>query len=275
MQLDGLKVIVRGGGDLGSGVIYRLYKAGAKILVCELPHPLVVRRRVAFANAIYNAYIEIEGISGRFVKNQEDILNAFKQHEIPVIIDPNLSSLHWFKPQVVVDARLMKIPPDEDNFIAPLVIGLGPGFTASVNCHAFVETKRGPMLGRVFWNGSAAPDSGKPETVLGYTEERVLRAPVDGQFESFADIGSLVKKGQMVARVQSHEIISVFDGAVRGMLEDGLEVKAGMKVGDIDPRNDPSLCTLISDKALAIGGGVLEAILMDVNMRSLLSGSSS
>lgn len=272
MQLNGLKVIVRGGGDLGSGVIYRLFKAGAKILVCELPQPLVVRRKVAFAEAIYSNVVNIEGITGRFVENLEDIQGAYNRDEVPVIVDPKLDSRQWFQPHVVIDARLIKKPPDEGKSIASLVVGLGPGFTASENCHVFVETKRGPLLGRVFWIGSAEPDTGNPESVLGYTEERVLRAPVDGLFKSFISIGDLVKKGQVVASVQTQEIVSAFDGAVRGMLVDNLEVKAGMKVGDIDPRNDPSLCTLISDKALAIGGGVLEAILTHQELRLLLAG---
>lgn len=275
MQLDGLRVLVRGGGDLGSGVIYRLYKAGAKVLVCELPYPLVVRRKVAFADAVYSSPVEIEGIIGRQVNGLEDAQSAFSRDEIPVLVDPILRSLEWFQPHAVVDARLMKKSPEEPKTIASLVVGLGPGFTASVNCHAFVETKRGPTLGRVFWHGSAVPDSGKPESVSGYTEERVLRAPIDGQFKSYAAIGDLVKKGQIVASVQTYKITAAFDGAVRGLLADGLEVKTGMKIGDIDPRNDPSLCALISDKALAIGGGVLEAILTDRRLRSLLSGHSS
>jgi len=180
--------------------------------------------------------------------------------------------LFWLKPDVIVDARLLKTIVNHRVDQIPLLIGLGPGFTAGINCHAVVETKRGQNLGRVYWQGSSEPNSGIPEMVLGYVEDRVLRAPTDGKFKGLVKIGQIVAKGEQLAIVSGIQVTAAFDGVVRGLLADGVPVTRGMKVGDLDPRLDVDLTLFVSDKALAVGGGVLEAILTRPELRQKLSG---
>lgn len=266
-----LIVCIRGGGDLGSGVGLRLYRSGMQVVICELPEPLVVRRSVAFAEAIFSGSITVEGVIGKKAVGQTEIELGFSQHVIPVVADPNLDLLTWLKADVIVDARLLKQPVNGIGGSNPLTIGLGPGFTAGLNCHAVVETKRGQNLGRVYWQGSGEPNSGIPEMVLGYVEERVLRAPSDGVFHGLVKIGQQVGKGQKLADVSGLVVVAAFDGVVRGLLAEGVAVTRGMKVGDLDPRLDVSLTQFVSDKALAVGGGVLEAILSRAEFREKLS----
>mgnify|MGYP005854420473 FL=1 len=188
------------------------------------------------------------------------------------MVDPDAESIRWLKPDVIVDARLRKAAPEISQDSAPLVIGLGPGFTAGVHCHAVIETKRGPTLGRVYWSGTAETDSGLPEAVNGFVEERVLRAPKNGVFKPLVRICDFVHKGQLVAEVDGAPIRAKFDGVIRGLVVEGMPVTSGMKVGDVDPRNDPRLCSLVSDKSLAIGGGALEAVLSRPDLRKRLCG---
>jgi len=267
-----LVVCIRGGGDLGSGAALRLHRAGMRVVVCELSKPLVVRRTVAFAEAIYSEEITVEGVRAKCVSGQTEIMQAWAEGVLPVTEDPNLALLVWLKPDVIVDARLLKKPVDFPLQTSPLVIGLGPGFTAGVNCHAAVETKRGHNLGRVYWQGASEPDSGVPEMVLGYVEERVLRAPSDGLLKGLVTIGQRVVKGQPLAEVDGQLLTAGFDGVVRGLLANDVAVKRGMKVGDLDPRQDENLVTLVSDKSLAVGGGVLEAVLSRPELRARYSG---
>lgn len=267
-----LIVCFRGGGDLGSGAALRLHHAGMQVIVCELLQPLVVRRTVAFAEAIYSGEITVEGVRAKRVESQAEIIRALAEGVIPVIADPQLALLTWLKADVIVDARLKKKVVDFPLDVVPLVIGLGPGFTAGVNCHAVVETNRGPNLGRVHWQGAGEPDSGIPEMVLGYSEERVLRAPSDGSFTGLVHIGERVVKGQQLAEVAGQPLIAGFDGVVRGLLANYVTVNRGMKVGDLDPRLDGHLVSLVSDKSLAVGGGVLEAILSRPELRARYSG---
>jgi xanthine dehydrogenase accessory factor len=266
-----LTVCIRGGGDLGSGVGLRLFRSGMQVVICELPQPLVVRRSVAFAEAIFSGSITVEGVTGKKAAGQAEIELAFNQRTIPVIADPNLDLLSWLKVDVIVDARLLKQPVNGMASSNSFIIGLGPGFTAGLNCHAVVETKRGQNLGRVYWLGSSEPNSGIPEMVLGYVEERVLRAPTDGVFHGLVQIGQKVSKGRQLAQVSGMDVTAAFDGVVRGLLADGVAVTSGMKVGDLDPRMDVTLTQFVSDKALAVGGGVLEAILSQPNLREKLS----
>ncbi|MBE0698718.1 MAG: EF2563 family selenium-dependent molybdenum hydroxylase system protein, partial [Anaerolineaceae bacterium] len=203
----------------------------------------------------------IEGIQAQRVNSMAEIETAFAQEEVPVIVDPQAAIREQFTPDVIIDGRMRKAPSELALNAVPLMIGLGPGFQAGVDCHAVVETNRGAYLGRVIWNGGAQADTGVPERVLAYTGERVVRAPGDGRLVSLSDIGKLVRQGEAIARVANEMIYAPFDGVIRGLLQDGLDVHKGMKIGDIDPRGDASLCWMISDKALAVGGGVLEAIL--------------
>ncbi len=268
-------VLIRGGGDLASGVALRLHRAGVRVLITELAQPLAVRRTVSFAEAIYRGEITIEGLTARRAENPDHAHAILEAGEIPVLIDPNAEIiLHpsdvpigtSFILHTLVDARLTKHPHDADMHAAPLVIGLGPGFVPGENCHAAVETKRGHTLGRVSWDTSPETDTGQPEG----DPARVLRSPTDGMLQTYVEIGEHVAAGQPLAAVAGEPVTAPFSGVLRGMLHTGLGVTRGMKIGDVDPRNDPRYCYLISDKALAIGGGVLEAILSRPEIRGEL-----
>lgn len=260
-------VLLRGGGDLATGVALRLHRTGIRVLITELPQPLAVRRTVSFAEAVYEGSWEVEGVDARLVE-ADQLSAALEVGEIPVLIDPNadilLSPFHF---PVVVDARLTKLPPAPLPVSVPLHIGLGPGFTAGSDCHAVIETRRGHTLGRVYWEGTTQPDSGEPEG----DPRRVLRAAEEGQVQGRKRIGEHVEAEEEIAVISNqYPVISPFAGVLRGLLRDGLRVSKGMKIGDVDPRGDPSYCWLVSDKALAIGGGVLEAILSRGEVRKAL-----
>jgi xanthine dehydrogenase accessory factor len=266
-------ILLRGGGDMASGVALRLHRAGLRVAIAELPQPLAVRRLVSFAEAVYEGEVVVEGITARRITDPSDtlrILRIFAQKQIPVLVDPDFQALQSLRPTVVIDARMIKHAPERGIYQASLVIGLGPGFEAGLNCHAVIETNRGHCLGRVIWQGIAEMDTGVPESVAEHGSERVLRAPADGILEARAAIGQLVQPGQVVAEVAGQPVPANFAGVLRGLVHSGLPVRQGMKVGDVDPRGDPSACSLVSDKALAVGGGVLEAILSRPDLRPLL-----
>lgn len=255
------RILVRGGGDLASGVIARLHRAGWRVLVTELEAPRAVRRAVSFGQAVYDGEIRLEDISARLVTDPAGAEAAFAAGIVPVMVDPAAEAVVWFQPHVLIDARMRKLPGDLPINSALLILGLGPGFTAGVDCHAVIETNRGPFLGRVIWEGQAQADTGIPERVGTKGAERVLRAPAAGPLLARAEIGDRVQAGEVVAEVAGLPVVAPFDGVLRGLAQSGLMVQAGEKIGDLDPRGDPRLSHLISDKALAIGGGVLEAIL--------------
>lgn len=271
--------LIRGGGDLASGVALRLHRAGLSLLITELARPLVVRRLVSFAEAVYAGQVEVEGARARLAQTFEEAVQFLEGGTIPVLVDPQAQVLRAARraspeaagPLIVVDARMTKRRP-EFEFPAELLIGLGPGFVAGVNCHAAIETNRGHGLGRVLWQGSPEADTGIPEAVVERRSERVLRAPASGRLETFVEIGEHVSPGQEVAAVDGQPVLAPFQGVVRGLLHHGLNVTPGMKLGDVDPRDDPRLSRMVSDKALAIGGGVLEAILTRVDLRRQLWG---
>lgn len=263
-------ILVRGGGDLASGVIYRLYRAGIRVIVTELSKPLAVRRLVSFAETVYRGEINIEGIPARLVRSPEECIQSLEKLIVPVVIDPEAICRLALNPVVIVDARMTKSNQGYDPLPTPMLIGLGPGFTARKNCHAVIETNRGHFLGRVIWDGEAEQDTGVPEQVHAHRGDRVIRAPVDGKFVGVVDIGDQIQKGDLLAEVAGIPIVAPFDGVLRGIVHPGLIVRAGMKIGDLDPRGDPAYCFRISDKALAIGGGVLEAILSREEVRRRL-----
>lgn len=267
-----LVVCIRGGGDLGSGAALRLHRAGIQVIICELPAPLVVRRSVAFAEAIYSGSIEVEGVTAKRADTRTEIEYDLGHGVIPIVPDPELRLLEWLRADCIVDARLLKKPQNQPVPDKPLLVGLGPGFTAGIDCHAVVETKRGASLGRVYWYGSGEPDTGVPEMVMGYVEERVLRAPADGIFLSAVKIGDQVVKGARLGEVNGKPLYAAFDGIIRGLIADRVRVTRGMKIGDLDPRLDEQLVEWVSDKALAVGGGVLEAILSRAELRQKLCG---
>jgi xanthine dehydrogenase accessory factor len=262
-------ILIRGAGDLASGVAVRLHRAGLNVAMTELPQPLAVRRTVAFAEGIYAGSLTIEGITGRRVDDPADslkILGILSKQQVPVIVDAECRAAATLHPLVIVDARMLKRPPESLVHQAQMYIGLGPGFEAPTECHAVIETKRGHTLGRVIWQGRTLDDTAKPEG----NEHRVLRAPADGIFESTAQIGHHFAKNETIATIKGRQVGAPFAGTLRGLLHPGISATVGMKVGDIDPRDDPELCQLVSDKALAVGGGVLEAMLSRSEIRSAL-----
>jgi len=267
MSID-RSVLIRGGGDLATGVAIRLHHAGAKVLITELAQPLAVRRTVSFAEAVYEGIHTVEGIRSRLVDTNQ--LSTWNEGgEIPVLIDPNADIITKFGFQVVVDARLTKQAPAPLPSEIPLHIGLGPGFHAGKNCHAVIETRRSHTLGRVIWNGTTQPDSGLPEG----NPDRVLRASGDGRLIAHVNIGELLEKNQPVAEIHLSKdgsismIQSPFKGVLRGLIRDGLDVYKGLKIGDVDARGDVTACFLVSDKSFAVGGGVLEAIMTHPEIR--------
>ncbi len=266
-------ILIRGGGDLATGVAYRLHKAGLNVLITEIAEPLSVRRKVSFSEAVYDGEITVEEVTARLA-TPETILDILAQDEVPVLIDADLDILQFPIPDsqisVLVDATLRKRALETGLDTAKLTIGLGPGFTAAKDVHAVIETNRGHTLGRVYWEGTALADTGIPEQVLGIRNERVLRAPADGLLITHGDIGDHFDKGDVICEVDGIPVNAPFDGSLRGLLRSGVSVKKGLKIGDLDPRDDPRYCTLISDKSLALGGSVLEAILSRKEIRKEL-----
>lgn len=260
-------ILVRGGGDMASGVALRLHRSGFQVLIAELPQPMVVRRLVSFAEAVYRGETQVEGVFARRAESIDGALSLLKEGMIPVLVDPDGASITELPPDVLIDGRMRKVPPELGMEAAPLVIGLGPGFIASENCHAAIETNRGHRLGRVVWEGSPEADTGIPESVLDRREERVLRAPADGELITHAKICDHLETGQPVAEVAGEVICAPFPGVLRGILHSGVHVRQRVKIGDVDPRDDPNYCTTVSDKSLAVGGGVLEAILSRPDLR--------
>jgi xanthine dehydrogenase accessory factor len=255
------RILIRGGGDLATGVAYRLWRVGFGVVIAEVAQPLAVRRLVALAEAVYAGSIDVEGMRGVRIDKPDGIQNTLDTGSIPVIVDPDaslLSSDDWI---ALIDGRMRKRPPELPMSAAPFVIGLGPGFTAGKDCHAVVETNRGHHMGRVYWQGAAEADTGVPEPVQGFDVDRVLRAPADGVMQAVIELAERVSQGGIVATVDGHPVRAPFDGVLRGLIHDGVSVSEGMKIGDLDPRGNPDYCMQISDKSLAVGGGVLEALL--------------
>jgi xanthine dehydrogenase accessory factor len=255
-----MKVLIKGAGDLATGIAYRLYKAGYDILMTEIAIPTTVRRIVAFSRAVYEKEAVIEGVRGVLVHTIEEVEKAHAEGAIPIIVDEKAAIRDIYAPEVVIDAIIAKVNLGTTMEEAPLVIGVGPGFTAGKDCRGVIETKRGHYLGKVIREGSAIPNTGIPGNVGGYTIERIIRASADGDFQPVADIGDLVEKDQIIAISGGQPVYALMSGIVRGMLQAGVKVKEGMKCGDIDARCERNHCFTISDKARSIGGGVLEAV---------------
>lgn len=255
-------IAVRGGGDLGSGVVVRLWRAGFSVVVLESPSPTAVRRSVAFAETVYEARTMVEDVPARLEPCDTLLRKSIQPEWVPVVVDDHARCLELLRPDVVIDAIMAKFNTGTRRDMAPLVIALGPGFTAGDDVDAVIETNRGPNLGRVIWSGSAEADTGSPGSVQGKQNDRVLRAPVAGIVECVCRIGDIVTESEVIALVDGKQIRSPFPGLIRGLIHSGCQVESGTKIGDIDPRLDPELCRLVSDKALAVAGGVLEAILI-------------
>ena len=254
-------VVIRGAGDLATGVALRLWRAHIRVVMTDIERPTAIRRTVCFSQAIVHGETTVEDVTAKRAASPEATLGILKTGCIPVLADPDGVCIPALKPDAVVDAILAKKNLGTKITDAPVVIGVGPGFTVGVDCHAVVETMRGHYLGRVIHEGSAIPNTGIPGLIGGFAGERVLRAPADGAFHRILDIGAQVKMGDVAATVDGIPMACTLDGVLRGILADGTPVFKGMKAGDIDPRCEVRHCYCASDKALAVGGGVLEAVL--------------
>jgi xanthine dehydrogenase accessory factor len=254
-------VVIRGGGDLGTGVAHTLFKNGCDILILEIENPLVIRRKVAFAQALFDGQAVVEEVKAVKVHTKEEIPALWKEGTIPVMIDPACTIVKEIHPEVLVDATVAKRNTGMHMDMAPLTIALGPGFKAGQDVDVVIETNRGENLGKIILEGYAEPNTGIPGAIEGYRKERVLRAPCDGIIHTVVDIGDEVKKGEIVCYVDKEEVRASLDGVVRGIIMNEMKVTKNLKIGDIDPRGIKDYCYTISDKAKAIGKGVLEAIL--------------
>jgi xanthine dehydrogenase accessory factor len=265
-KLGDLIIAVKGAGEMGSAVAWRLFMANLKnIAMLESDHPLAVRREVSFCEAVHDGQKQVEKVTGLLVTDPTEVKDCWNENNIAVLVDPRWLKLGSVKPNVIIDALLAKKNMGTRINEAELVIGLGPGFKAGKDVHMVIETNRGHNLGRIITAGSAEPNTGIPGPIGGFTEERVLRAPADGRFQSTLNIGDFVRKDQIVGSVAGLDVRSRIDGVLRGLIRPNLEVTQGLKIGDIDPRGDVTYCYTISDKARAIAGSVLEAIMRVYN----------
>ena len=254
-------VVIRGAGDIATGVALRLHRAGMRVVMCDLPTPTSIRRTVCFSEAIRLGETRVEGVRGVLCADAATASTVARAGDVAVLVDPEASCVAELAPDALVDAILAKRNLGTRRGMAPVVVGVGPGFTAPVDCDAAVETMRGHYLGRVYYEGSPLPNTAVPGLIGGYAGERVMRAPADGVFEPCVEIGATVRAGDVCARVAGEPMRATIDGVVRGLLQAGVRVTAGMKSGDVDPRCHPEYIESSSDKALAVGGGALEAIL--------------
>ena len=269
MKRDDL-IIVRGGGDLATGTIHRLWAAGLRVLVLEIENPAAIRRQVALCEAVYTKTTEVEGLRAVRIDRYEEAEAVWQENSVPILIDPKGVSIGALKPAVVIDAILAKRNLGTRRDMAPLTIALGPGFTAGEDVDVVVETKRGHRLGRIIREGAAIPNTGIPGVIGGYGAERVIHAQAAGVFMNVRKIGDLVEKGETIATIRTPEgadipVTAQIPGILRGLLRSGYPVTPGFKIADIDPRREElSNCFLISDKSRCIAGSVLELVCAQV-----------
>jgi len=254
-------VLIRGAGDLATGVAIRLARAGMSVVLTEIEQPTAIRRTVAFSEAVLNGSMTVEDVTATRARDAKHALEIVRAGNAAVLVDPGAACRKELCPDVLVDAILAKRNTGTAIADAPVVLGLGPGFTAGVDCHAAIETMRGHDLGRVYYEGSPLPNTGTPGEIAGRGAERVLRAPASGVFAGLRKIGDLVEAGETVATVDGVPMKAAVAGVLRGLLPDGVAVVKGMKSGDVDPRGNAAACFTVSDKARALGGAALEAIL--------------
>lgn len=255
-------IIVRGAGDLASGIIAKLHGSGFKVLAIEADEPTAVRRLVCFSEAVWEGSVVVEGIEGVYAKTTQEMRQHLSMKKVVVMRDPEGSLISTLKPKIVIDAIIAKRAITTKKTMAPLVIGVGPGHEVGTHCHAAIESHRGHKLGRIYYSGSPEQNTGVPGSILGYTKERVYYASNSGIIKIHKDIKSHVEVGDIIATIDDVPVKALISGIVRGMLRDGIRVKQGMKMADIDPRVEQvENCHMISDKARCIAGGVLEAVL--------------
>ena len=268
MTANTMLVVIKGAGDLASGIALRLFHAGFSPVMTEIRAPTAVRRTVCFSEAVHNGRARVEDVTAVLVRTVDEMSACLARKEIALFVDEKAEIVRRINPAAVVDAIMAKRNTGTKITDAKTVVGVGPGFTACYDCHAVVETSRGHTLGRVIYEGGAIPNTGIPGDIGGYTIERLLRANADGTFVARKRIGDVVRRGEVVAETVPEKgadgpvpIVAAIDGILRGLLPSGLSVPQGMKAGDIDPRCERDHCFTVSDKALAIAGGVLEALL--------------
>lgn len=268
MKLTDLIILIRGAGEMASGVAWRLFQSHFNILLTEIPQPLAVRREVSFCEAVYEGQKKVEGVEAVLITSEVEARGIWASQRIPLMIDPGLTRSLALKPHVLVDAILAKKNTGTRINLAPLIIALGPGFKAGIDAHLIVETNRGHNLGRILTEGEAEADTGIPGIIGGYSVERVLKSPSEGIITTRKKIGDPVAPGEIVAEVDGRPIEARIKGVLRGLIREGTPVPAGLKVGDVDPRENPAYCTTISEKARAIAGAVLEGIMREYNRPS-------
>lgn len=267
VRLNQLMIGIKGAGEMASAIAWRLYMANMRrIFMMEIPYPLAVRRGVCFCEAVHEKSKTVEGVEAVRADSIEDVQRIWDKEEIAVVVDPEWMSREKLRPDVMVDAIVSKKNLGTTKTEACLVIGLGPGFVAGNDVHMVIETNRGHNLGRVITFGSAEADTGIPGDIGGYTVERVLRAPAKGLFRAKLEIGDTVRCGEVLGVVDGVEVQAKIAGVIRGLIRSNIKVTQGLKLGDIDPRGDKNYCYTISDKAMAIAGSVLEAVLRVYNV---------
>ena len=248
-----MKILIKGAGDLATGVAYELFARGHQIIMTEIEEPLTVRRQVAFSRAVYRESTVVEGVAAELAQDIKAAQDILAQGKIAVMVDPEAAVVDEYRPDVMIDGIMAKKNKGTKITDAPVVICLGPGFTAGEDCHAVIETKRGDSLGRSIYEGQAIPNTGVPGLIGGYAIERLIKASADGTMEPVKHIGDEVRKGELLARTGDEPVYAQIDGIIRGMLQPGVKVKKGLKIGDVDPRKNPALVYRISDKARKIG----------------------
>ncbi len=260
-HFEHILILIKGAGDLASGVAYRLKRAGFPVIATEIATPSLVRRTVCYGEAVYQGNVTVDGLQAWRVDSVSDARSFAASDVIPILVDAGTRAPSQLKPVVLVDAIMAKVNTGTKLTDAPLVIALGPGFTAQQDCHAVIETHRSHWLGRVIYNGQALPNTKTPGAINGKSAGRVLRSPATGYVTPSAKIGDAITAGQLIATVNGHPVHALFDGILRGLIHSRVPVTPGFKIGDLDPRATKEHCYHISEKSLAIGGGVVEAVL--------------
>lgn len=262
-------IVVRGGGDMATAVIHRLWRAGFCVLVLETDRPSAIRRQVAVSEAVYDGCATVEGMTAVRIHSLLQCEEMWKKGKVPLLVDPKAECIAQLRPAVVVDALIAKKNLGTHRSMAPLTIALGPGFTAGADVHAVIETMRGHNLGRIIYDGCALPNTGVPGKIGGYASERVIHALHAGRIRHLRCIGDYVNQGEAIAVISDHEndypVEATISGLIRGLIRDGYDVPQGFKIADIDPRREEHAnCFTISDKARCIAGSVLELVCMQL-----------
>lgn len=266
-SLNKLIVVIKGAGEMATGIANRLHMSHIRqIVMTEIPEPISVRRTVAFSEVVYDGEMTVEDVHAELIQSVDKVQDIWQKKKIALIVDPKWTIVSILKPDIVIDAIMAKKNLGTKKTEASFVLGVGPGFTAPADVHAVVESNRGHNLGRVFYDGSAEPHTGIPGPTMGYTSERVLRSPHAGLVKHVKTLGDSVKKGEIVLYIDETPVNATIDGLLRGLIRE-IRVKDNEKVGDIDPRGVKEYCFTITEKARAIGGGVLEAIMHEFNKR--------